>query len=149
MSLIWTVRRQPTFAGATLGELDLGSGRFCYTLEDAIREMPGMPVDVWKVAGQTAIPAGRYKLAITPSARFKRPLPILLDVPGFSGIRIHPGNTAADTEGCLLLGKTRISPTQIGESRAAFDEVFARLSRALRVMDVYLDIVNPTGAMAA
>lgn len=146
-ALIWTLRRQPTRDGATIGELDLGSGRFCYTLEDAVRERPGVQVASWKVPSETAIPAGRYRLAITESARFKRPLPLLLGVPGFSGVRIHPGNTSADTEGCILVGEA-VSGASVVRSRVAFDELFARLKRALRVMDVYLDIQNPPEADA-
>lgn len=143
MPLHWIVYREPTRDGVTLGTLDLGAGRFCYTLEDAIREQPGVQVAAWKVPGATAIPAGRYPLTITFSQRFQRPLPLVKDVPGFSGVRIHPGNTAADTEGCLLVGRTRLSATRIGESRLAFEELFARLQRALRVMDVWLEVRNP------
>lgn len=145
--MVWTLRRSPTVNGATIGELDLGSGRFCYTLEDAIREQAGVQVAAWKVPGETAIPAGRYKLAITESARFKRPLPLLLGVPGFSGVRIHPGNTSADTEGCILVGEA-VSGASVVRSRVAFDELFARLQRALRVFDVFLDIQNPPEAYA-
>jgi len=143
MSLIWTVQRRPTVDGATIGELDLGSGRFCYTLEDAIREAPGVPVAAWKVPGATAIPAGRYKLTVTQSQRFGRPLPLLLGVDGFSGVRIHPGNTNADTSGCLLVGQAIGGTNTLLRSRLAFDELFKRLKHAVRVMDVYLDIKNP------
>ena len=149
MSLVWTLRRRPSLGEATIGELDLGSGRFCYTLEDVIRERPGVQVADWKVPGVTAIPAGRYKLTITPSQRFGRMLPLLVNVPGFTGVRIHSGNVAADTEGCILLGRTLAGPGRLGESRAAFDEFFPRLQRALKVMDVWLDIVNPSETLAA
>jgi hypothetical protein len=80
----------------------------CYTLEDPVREVPGQPVTNWKVPGQTAIPRGTYGLTVTRSVRFSAKaghdvfLPLLADVPGFSGVRIHGGNTAADTEGCIL-----------------------------------------------
>lgn len=75
----------------------------CWTLEDVVREAPGKPVEAWKVNGQTAIPRGAYAVRVTRSARFGVDLPLLLDVPGFAGIRIHGGNTAADTEGCILV----------------------------------------------
>jgi hypothetical protein len=142
-SLVWTVRRRPSVGGATIGELDLGSGRFCYTLEDEIREVAGVPVAQWKVPGATAIPAGRYKLAVTQSARYGRPLPVLIGVEGFTGIRIHPGNGPHDTEGCILVGQAIGGPASLLRSRLAFDELFKRLRYAVLVMDVYLDIQNP------
>lgn len=75
-----------------------------YSLEDVVREVEGQPVSAWKVPGKTAIPSGRYRLAWTMSSRFKREMFLLLDVPGFAGVRIHAGNTDKDTEGCILLG---------------------------------------------
>lgn len=60
-----------------------------------------------KVFGETAIPRGLYKVVVSFSQRFKKPLPEVLDVPGFTGVRIHAGNTAADTHGCPLLGRVR------------------------------------------
>jgi hypothetical protein len=142
-SLVWTVRRRPSVGGATIGELDLGSGRFCYTLEDEIREVAGVPVAQWKVPGATAIPAGRYKLAVTQSARYGRPLPVLIGVEGFTGIRIHPGNGSGDSSGCLLVGQAVGGTNTLLRSRLAFDEMFKRLKYAVLVMDVYLDILNP------
>ena len=75
----------------------------CWTLEDVVREVPGEPVEAWKVKGQTAIPRGTYAVRVTRSSRFKADLPLLLDVPGFAGVRLHGGNTAADTDGCILV----------------------------------------------
>ena len=142
-ALIWTLQRRHSVNGATIGELDLGSGRFCWTLEDEIREVAGQPVAQWKVPGASAIPAGRYKLAVTQSARFARPLPLLIGVEGFTGIRIHPGNGPHDTEGCLLLGQALGGTNTLLRSRLAFDEMFKRLKYAVLVIDVYLDILNP------
>ena len=71
----------------------------CYTLEDAER-----PV---KIKGQTAIPTGKYTVIVTMSQRFKKELPLILNVPNFSGVRFHGGNTENDSEGCLLLGMVR------------------------------------------
>lgn len=110
----------------TIGSLSVDGDFECWICEDPVREVSGQPVASWKVKGQTAIPAGTYVIDITMSARFKRELPLLLGVPGFDGIRIHPGNTAADTEGCLLPGAMRIAKS-VGQSRLAFDELFAKL----------------------
>ena len=60
-----------------------------------------------KIKGRSAIPEGRYAVVISYSPKFKQWLPILLGVPNFSGIRIHAGNTAKDTEGCILVGENR------------------------------------------
>ena len=93
-----TVKR--TFKGSeyTIGKLYIDGAYFCDTLEDVVR-----PTGV-KIPGKTAIPAGTYKVKKTMSPRFKTILPEILNVPNFTGVRIHSGNTAKDTEGCLLLG---------------------------------------------
>lgn len=77
----------------------------CNTLEDTVRDLKS---EADKVYGQTAIPAGRYKVVMSMSPRFKRVLPEILNVPYFTGIRIHRGNAAKDTEGCILPGKNDI-----------------------------------------
>lgn len=82
----------------TIGKLYIGNDYFCDVLEDVVRPFGE------KVAGKTAIPTGQYHVKKTMSPRFKRILPEILNVPNFSGVRIHEGNTAKDTEGCLLLG---------------------------------------------
>lgn len=110
------------------------NGRFvCYTNEDAVREQPGVPVSEWKIKGATAIPAGRYEIVIDMSTRFGKLMPHLLDVPGFSGIRIHPGNTAHDTEGCLLPGYG-IGPNNesVTRSREAYGDWFDMILASIR-----------------
>jgi hypothetical protein len=126
------VTREPTADGCTIGALTLDGaiGRLGWTLEDPVREIPGQSVSSWKIAGNTAIPAGQYRVAITLSQRFGRRMPILHDVNGFEGIRIHSGNTAADTAGCLLVGLTRHG-AGVYQSRAAFEPLYAKLETAL------------------
>lgn len=88
----------------TLGILVVNGSKFCYTLEDAVREKPNVPVSEWKIDKQTAIPSGSYKVVMDYSGRFKKEMLHVLNVPGFSGIRIHSGNLPGDTEGCILVG---------------------------------------------
>lgn len=110
----------------TIGELYVDDEFECYILEDVVRE-PGV-----KVYGETAIPYGTYNVTITYSPRFKRNLPLLNNVPNFSGIRIHPGNFHRDTEGCLLpgTGKTENSVTN---SRMAFKKLYEKLEKAKNI----------------
>jgi hypothetical protein len=115
------IRRDIYTARCTQGQLLVNGAFECYTLEDRAQ-----PV---KVAGATCIPAGRYAVAINRSPRFQRLLPQLLEVPGFEGVRIHPGNSDADTEGCILVGQTR-AENFVGLSRAAFRKLFGKLRAA-------------------
>ena len=78
---------------------------FCDTLEPTWRDYAN---GAYKIKGRSAIPEGRYAVVISWSPKIKQWLPILLGVPKFEGIRIHAGNTAADTEGCILVGKNRL-----------------------------------------
>lgn len=112
----------------TIGELTVDAQEECWILEDKDRKVEENPQA--KVHGETAIPRGTYNVVITPSPRFQRDLPLLENVPGFEGIRIHPGNFASDTEGCLLPGKNHTDKT-VTESRAAFNSLFAKIKDAL------------------
>jgi hypothetical protein len=114
----------------TIGELLVEGAFECFTLEDPEREIEGKPVAEWKIAHETAIQKGSYNVVITFSNRFNRDLPLLENVPGFEGIRIHPGNTASDTEGCILVGRGKTEKT-VTESRAAFNALFPKIKQAL------------------
>jgi len=135
------VLRTSKMAGCTIGhlfvrDLDL------YTLEDAVREVPGVPVEKWKQAGYSAIPAGRYQVVVTYSNRFRKELPILIGVPGFTGIRIHAGNCPEDTEGCLLVGKgLNQAGNRILDSRSAMIDLMRVLDEAYdKGEEVWLEI---------
>jgi len=91
----WILRRRPTETDWMFGELTTGGVR-CYTLEDELRQV--------KVHGETAIPAGRFRLRFVDSARFGPRTIALDDVPGFTEIRIHGGNTDEQTLGCPIVG---------------------------------------------
>ena len=97
------VKRDICKENFTLGKMYLDGEFYGYTLEDMVRK-PGQ-----KVPGKTAIPAGSYKVTITYSNHFKKLLPLINEVPGFEGVRIHGGNSAANTNGCLLVAKNRDS----------------------------------------
>jgi len=95
----------------TIGSLFVDGEYFSDTIEDKVRDLnkdgdlddPGET----KVDSQTAIPYGTYKVLLTMSPKFTRLLPLVLDVPGFTGIRIHRGNTAEDSSGCILVGENK------------------------------------------
>lgn len=118
------LHRDTLLAGVTLGRMYVNGVYECEVLEDVHRGSAP------KVPGATCIPNGRYRVSITHSPRFKRLLPLVHDVPGFVGIRIHAGNTADDTEGCLLPGRRRgvlNGKDAVLESTAAFNALYAKL----------------------
>ncbi|MDW5417826.1 DUF5675 family protein [Iodobacter sp. CM08] len=112
---------------STTGVLSIDGVFQCFVLEDVDRKLETGGA---KIHGLTAIPRGIYPLTITYSPRFQKPLPLLSGVSGFDGIRIHCGNTDADTEGCLLVGNARWL-NKVGGSRIAFDALFTKIKAAL------------------
>lgn len=142
-ALLYTLTRDVLHANGT-GGIITGPGieKMVYCAEDPVREPSNAPEDPaeraawvarWKVKGKTAIPYGSYVLAWTWSNRFKRFTLQLLDVPGFGGIRIHAGNDADDTEGCLLPGLSRplSNPYQVLQSRLALPLVEEPIHQAI------------------
>lgn len=132
------VKRQPSTLLSTPGDLYIVERKwFSFTLEDIIRDV--------KVSGQTAIPAGRYRVELTWSPKYGKLMPLIEAVPGFSGIRIHSGNTHKDTEGCLLVGFERdgLDTLKGGTSRPAFQALFEKLVEAESRSDpIYITIEN-------
>lgn len=122
--MVITVKRLYKTDNSTIGEMLIDGVFECFTLEDKER-----PV---KIKGETAIPKGTYRVIINESNRFKRLLPLLIDVPNFEGVRIHSGNSNHDTEGCILVGQTR-NKNYIGQSRKAFDKLFKKMQAAKNI----------------
>ena len=117
---------------ATIGQLYGPDGTFwCHTLEDPIRKT--------KMPGKTAIPAGLYEIIIGWSNRFGQMMPRIQNVPYFSGILIHKGNDADDTDGCILVGKKKGTDV-IWDSFAAFDEVFPKIRRLCNGGKLFIEI---------
>ena len=142
------IARRETY---TVGRLYIDGERFCDTLEDKDRglrqDMPVAVIMATKRKGITAIPTGRYRITLAvQSPKFSKRaiyqfcngyLPRLINVPGYDGVLIHIGNTARDTEGCLLVGRN----TQVGkvlDSRKTFIELYDRLLGAKD--DIYIKI---------
>jgi hypothetical protein len=131
-----TLQRVQLDPDVTIGKLLVDGVFECWTCEDTVR-LTGP-----KVFGKTAIPFGVYGVSITRSPHFGTDLPLVNSVPDFVGVRIHPGNTAADTEGCILVGQDRLTKS-IGRSRAAFAVLFEKIQKALRDGDgVQLEITQ-------
>ena len=136
------VMREPSKNDTTLGSLFIDDHWQCHTLEDVIRPAGE------KVRNKTAIPPGRYKLILSMSNRFKKIMPEVLNVPMFTGIRIHSGNTAKDTAGCLLVGQTRSVETRsIGRSRFAYTALMLKPMAAVKAGEtIYITFANPLTA---
>lgn len=124
------IKRVKLNPGNTIGELFINGAHECWTIEDTVRELPGQPVSSWKIPAKTAIPAGEYNVIITMSSRFKLMLPLLENVPGFDGVRIHTGNTAEDTEGCIIVGQVA-RVTRVDGSKLAFEPLYQKINNAL------------------
>lgn len=114
----------------TIGSLYVNNVFECFTLEDRDRKLE---IGGVKVKTKTAIPLGVYNVVITMSNRFKKLLPLVENVPQFEGIRIHPGNTEADTEGCILVGTIRgTEANAVLNSRATFAKLLPKLQAAIK-----------------
>lgn len=134
MTLALTRRWQT--GNATMGTLTVDGSPLCYVLEDRVRtkdtdgdgDIDAVDVAEFKVPGETAIPAGTYRVEMDQSPRFGR-VPHIRDVPGFTHILIHAGNVADHTRGCILVGMTR-QPAALEQSRVALSLLIPHLERA-------------------
>lgn len=119
------VHRDTFTPNTSIGNLYVDDNLFCSTLEDFDRQMESLEdfQRSWvKVYGKTAIPRGTYKVILSTSGRFGENCPEILNVPGFTYIRIHPLNRENETEGCIGVGYTR-GVDFIGDSRHAYEDL--------------------------
>ena len=107
----------------------------CNALEDTdrglLQSMQIAEIQKRKIKGKTAIPRGYYDVKVTWSEKYQRNMPLVMDVPGFSGIRLHSGNAAKDTEGCILFGKND-KVGWISDSRYWTDKIYRLIDAALK-----------------
>ena len=115
----------------TEGKLFVDDVQECYTVEDTDRLLELFPQE--KVYGKTAISKGIYPITITYSNRFKKDLISINDVPDFTGVRIHSGNSSKDTEGCIIVGlvNTQDDDDWVGQSRLAYAKLHTKVKNAL------------------
>jgi hypothetical protein len=123
------LHRTEFFEKSTLGHLFVDDGFECWTLEDAVRPMG--PDGSGKVFGATAISSGTYKVTIDFSQKFQKNMIHILDVPWFTGIRIHSGNTDLNTEGCVLVGQERLGDDYIHGGSIALPILQSKIQGAL------------------
>lgn len=131
--MILTLDRKYKLPTYTIGKLYIDGEYFCDTLEDKDRgltdSMTVGEISKIKIKKETAIPTGTYKVTITYSNRFKKNMPLINNVKGFEGIRIHSGNTNQDTEGCILVGFNKVKGNVIN-SRGTYNKLFSILSKS-------------------
>lgn len=122
------IANKPTY---TIGKLYIDGCYYCDVLEDTDRglddDMEESEILKKKIKGQTAIPTGTYPVKITYSPKYKKNMPLIENVKGYQGIRIHSGNTHKDTEGCVLVGKNK-EVGKVLESRKTYNALYKILS---------------------
>ena len=133
---------------STIGGLSINGAFTCFTLEDCDRglssEFPLDEIVRKKVFGKTAIPTGRYEIAITFSNHFQKMLPILLNVPGYQGVRVHSVNRPDQTEGCILVGVHK-EVDMITESRIAFNDLMDKITEVVAMEKIFITIESEKG----
>lgn len=124
------IANKPTYC---IGKLYIDGKYFCDTIEDTDRglddKMSEEEIVKYKIKSETAIPTGIYQVTITYSPKYKKNMPLINNVKGYSGIRIHSGNTSKDTEGCLIVGKNK-EVGKVLESRVTYNALYKRLVQA-------------------
>jgi hypothetical protein len=122
----------------TLGILFINLAFSAFIIEDTKHDI--------KIPGKTRIPAGRYRIRLTYSPKFKKNMLEVCDVPNFTGIRIHPGNTAEDTQGCLMPGNIcrfhDDGASRIEDSLIAYNRIYPIITKALEIEKVFIEITD-------
>lgn len=130
------IANRPTYC---IGKLYIDGVYECDVIEDRDRGLDdSMPLDEIKkrkVYGETAIPTGIYNLFITYSPKYKKPMPLIDNVKGYSGVRIHSGNTAKDTLGCLIVGQNK-EVGKVINSRSTYNKLFDKLMKTNEKMTI-------------
>lgn len=129
----------------TIGKMFVDGDFLCNTLEDTDRglksSMSPSEIAKKKVYGQTAIPTGKYQVVLAWSNKFKKQMPLITRVPGYSGVLIHTGNTNKDTLGCILVGKNDVVG-RVSNSRYWFGILYPKIKEAIaRGNKVWITIV--------
>lgn len=139
------IRRNRFYKDRTIGQLYINDEFYCFTMEDTMREKLGVPVEEWKIPKETAIPTGLYRITLETSKKFGENTIFINDVPGFTGIRVHAGNSPKDTEGCVMVGYrlTKDNDIAFGMTRPALYDLKTKIKQAiLDGEEIFLDIVN-------
>jgi len=131
--MVLELKRKIFTDDSTIGELSIDGEFVCFTLEDKVRDV--------KIQNVTAIPYGKYEVIINFSNRFQKYMPLLLNVPNYAGVRIHPGNKSSDTEGCILVGSSK-SLNFIGNSRATYKTLFTKMKAAAKTEKLYINVTK-------
>lgn len=137
----------------TIGQWKVDGGFLCYVIEDVVRDRDAdadgdvdkNDVAAFKVYGQTAIPAGRYRITLEHSPKYGPDTLTINGVPGFDGIRIHSGNDESHTEGCPILGYqlSQDATIRFGTTKPAVEDFRAMVRAAIaRGEEVWLDVRN-------
>lgn len=127
----------------TIGKLYINGEYFCDTLEDKVRDLNKNGVfdnGEKKIYGQTAIPYGTYNVKWTYSNKFKKYMPLIENVPYFTGIRIHAGNSSADTQGCVLVGENK-AVGKVLNSKNTVNKLYPIIEKACKNDSVTIEII--------
>ena len=123
----------------TIGHLSIDDSYFCDTLEDTVRDLTHEP----KIPGSTAIPYGYYQIQLVYSEKFKRIVPLLMQVPYFTSILIHAGNTKENTTGCILVGENKVKGQLLSSVRIFNDlmDILTYRTSELKDTDIWIKII--------